>query len=118
LPAWMKSIDSFKPGRALALAFAFAAINPKNLLLTVSAAASIAQAGLDTGEQAIALGVFALIATLGVGTPVALYFVLGARSARMLANLRDWLGAHNPAIMTVLFLVLGAKLVGDGITGL
>jgi threonine/homoserine/homoserine lactone efflux protein len=118
LPAWMKSIDSFKPGRALALAFALAAINPKNLLLTVSAAASIAQAGLDTGEQAIALGVFALIATLGVGTPVALYFVLGARSARMLANLRDWLGAHNPAIMTVLFLVLGAKLVGDGITGL
>jgi hypothetical protein len=49
---------------------------------------------------------------------VALYFVLGARSARMLANLRDWMGAHNPAIMTVLFLVLGAKLVGDGITGL
>jgi threonine/homoserine/homoserine lactone efflux protein len=118
LPAWMKSIDSFKPGRALALAFALAAINPKNLLLTVGAAVAIAQAGLDTGEQAIALGVFALIATLGVGTPVALYFVLGARSARMLANLRDWMGAHNPAIMTVLFLVLGAKLVGDGITGL
>jgi threonine/homoserine/homoserine lactone efflux protein len=118
LPAWMKSIDSFKPGRALALAFALAAINPKNLLLTVGAAVAIAQAGLDTGEQAIALGVFALIATLGVGTPVALYFVLGGRSARMLENLRDWMGAHNPAIMTVLFLVLGAKLVGDGITGL
>jgi hypothetical protein len=27
-------------------------------------------------------------------------------------------GAHNAAIMTVLFLVLGAKLIGDGISGL
>lgn len=118
LPAWMKSIDSFKPGRAVALAFALAAINPKNLLLTAGAAAAIAQAGLDTGEQAIALGVFALVASLGVGAPLVLYFVLGERSARMLTDLRDWLGAHNPAIMTVLFLVLGAKLVGDGIAGI
>jgi threonine/homoserine/homoserine lactone efflux protein len=115
LPAWMKTIDSFAPGRALALAFALAAINPKNLLLTVGAAAAIAQAGLDTGEQAVSLGIFALIATLGVGAPVVLYFVLGERSAPVLADLRGWMGAHNPAIMTVLFLVLGAKLVGDGV---
>jgi threonine/homoserine/homoserine lactone efflux protein len=118
LPAWMKTVDLFKPGRALALAFALAAINPKNLLLTAGAAAAIAQAGVDTGEQAVALGVFAFIATVGVGAPVALFFALGERSARLLADLRDWMGAHNPAIMTVLFLVLGAKLVGDGITGL
>ena len=118
LPAWMKSIDSFKPARAVALGFALAAINPKNLLLTVGAAAAIAHAGLEPGEQAVSLGVFAIIATLGVGAPVVLYFASGERSARMLADLRDWMGAHNPAIMTVLLLVLGAKLVGDGIAGL
>src|SRR5829696_3889149 len=33
LPAWMRTVDSFKPGRALALGVALAAINPKNLLL-------------------------------------------------------------------------------------
>jgi Sap, sulfolipid-1-addressing protein len=27
-----------------------------------------------------------------------LFFALGERSARMLADLRDWMGAHNPAI--------------------
>ena len=118
LPSWMKTIDSFAPGRALALAFALAAINPKNLLLTVGAAAAIAQTGLETGEQAVALGVFALIATLGVGAPVAVYFALGERSASVLADLRGWMGAHNPAIMTVLFVIFGAKLVGDGISAI
>ena len=29
-----------------------------------------------------------------------------------------WLAAHNAAIMTVLLLVLGAKLIGDAIGGL
>jgi hypothetical protein len=29
-----------------------------------------------------------------------------------------WLALHNAAIMAVLFLVLGAKLVGDAIGGL
>jgi hypothetical protein len=31
---------------------------------------------------------------------------------------KTWMAAHNAAIMTVLFLVLGGKLVGDAITGL
>jgi threonine/homoserine/homoserine lactone efflux protein len=118
LSSWMKRMDSFKPGRAFALAFALAAINPKNLLLTVGAAAAIAQAGVDAGEQAVALAVFAIIATLGVGAPVVIRLTVGERSVQMLAALRDWMGAHNPAIMTVLFLVLGAKLVGDGIVTL
>ena len=32
--------------------------------------------------------------------------------------MKDWMGAHNAAIMAVLFLVLGTKLIGDGISGL
>jgi hypothetical protein len=32
--------------------------------------------------------------------------------------MKVWLAAHNAAIMTVLLLVLGAKLIGDAIGGL
>ena len=118
LPKWMQTIDTFKPPRALAIAVALAAINPKNLLLTVGAATAIAQTGADTTDQAVALAVFILVATLGPALPVAIYFALGARAKHILDELKLWLAAHNAAIMAVLCLVIGAKLIGDGISGL
>jgi hypothetical protein len=48
---------------------------------------------------------------------MAIYFALGARSQRMLVGLRDWMAQHNAAIMAVLCLVIGAKLIGDAISG-
>jgi hypothetical protein len=79
---------------------------------------TIAPAGLEAGEQAVALGVFILVASLGIGAPVAIYFALGEKSASLLGGLKDWMAHNNAAIMTVLLLVLGAKLLGDGITAL
>ena len=93
-------------------------VNPKNLLLAVSAGASIAQTGISGADQAIAYAVFALVGTIGVGTPVVIYFALGERSATMLAALKDWMGRHNAVIMAVLCLVIGVKLIGDAIGGL
>ena len=118
MPKWMRTIDRFRPARSLAVAVALSAINPKNLLLTVAAAAAIAQTGADTGQQAVALAVFIVVGTLGPGIPVAIYFLLGRRATRILDDLKTWMGAHNAAIMAVLCLVIGAKLIGDGISGL
>jgi threonine/homoserine/homoserine lactone efflux protein len=118
LPKWMASIDSMKPLPVLGLAALLGGVNPKNLLLAVSAGASIAQTGISGADQAIAYAVFALIGTIGVGAPVVLYFALGERSASMLATLKDWMGRHNAVIMAVLCLVIGVKLIGDAIGGL
>jgi Sap, sulfolipid-1-addressing protein len=118
LPKWMASIDTMKPLTVLGLAALLGGVNPKNLLLAVSAGASIAQTGISGVDQAIAYAVFALIGTIGVGTPVVIYFALGERSATMLAALKDWMGRHNAVIMSVLCLVIGVKLIGDAIGGL
>jgi threonine/homoserine/homoserine lactone efflux protein len=118
LPKWMQSIDSFTPGRSLGIAAALAGVNPKNLLLTVAAAAAIAQTGASSGEQAVALAVFIVIGTLGPGAPVAIYFAMGDRATHLLERLKGWMAANNVAIMAVLCLVIGAKLLGDGISGL
>jgi threonine/homoserine/homoserine lactone efflux protein len=118
MPKWMRTIDRFTPGRSIAIAAALSGINPKNLLLTVGAAGAIAQTGAGTGQQAVALAVFVLVGTLGPGIPVAIYFALGERAAHILDDLRAWMAAHNAAIMAVLCLVIGAKLIGDGISGL
>ena len=51
----------------------------------------------------------------GVLAPLVLYPAAGERAARTLNAWKAWAGAHNAAIMAVLFLVFGFKLVGDGI---
>jgi Sap, sulfolipid-1-addressing protein len=118
LPAWMGKVDGIRPLPAAGLAAALAGVNPKNLLLIVGGAAAIAQTGISGGQQAIAYLVFALVGTIGVGTPVGIYFAMGARSDKPLAGLKDWMAEHNAVIMAVLCLVIGVKLIGDAISGL
>ena len=117
-PGWMRSIDRFTATRAAGFGVVLSAVNPKNLLLTVGAAAAIAQTGVSAGKEAAALAVFVVIATLGVGLPVVLYFAMGERSEHILDGLKGWMARHNAAIMTVLCLVIAAKLIGDAISGL
>ena len=118
LPAWMKAIDKFTAVRSAAMGIALSAVNPKNLLLVVGAAAAIAQTGASAGSQAVALAIFILIETLGVGAPVAIYFLMGQRAPKILGELRDWMAHENATIMAVICLVIGAKLIGDAITAL
>ncbi len=118
LPGWMKSIDKFTPVRSAAMGIALSAINPKNLLLAVGAAAAIAQTGASAASQAVALAVFILVATLGVGTPVAVSVLMRERASKILGSLHDWMARENATIMTVICLIIGAKLIGDAITAL
>src|SRR5215207_743230 len=112
LPTWLQTIDSFGAPKALAMGGLLSGVNPKNLLLTIGAAAAIAQTGSGTGEQAVALAVFVLIGTIGVVAPVVVYFALGSRSREMLDGMKAWMAANNAAIMAVLMLVIGTKLLG------
>jgi len=118
LPKWMKTIDTFTPVRSIEMGVALSAVNPKNLLLVVGAAAAIAQTGASAVDQAVALAVFIVIATLGVGAPVAIYYLMGARATRILAGLHDWMARENATIMAVICLIIGAKLIGDAISAL
>ncbi|TDC49264.1 GAP family protein [Jiangella ureilytica] len=118
LPSWMAAIDSWTAGKAFGFGAALSALNPKNLMLTLAAGAAIAQTGVDGGEQTVALAVFVVIGGLGPGLPVAVSAVMGDRAARWLAELNTWLARHNAAVLTVVLLVIGAKLIGDGIAGL
>jgi threonine/homoserine/homoserine lactone efflux protein len=118
LPGWMRTIDDFTPVKAGGAGFALSALNPKNILLTVAAAAEIADVGLPAGEQVAVLAVFVLLASGGVLAPLVLSLALGDRSSALLDGLRGWMARHNAAIMAVLFLLIGAKLVGDAISGL
>jgi hypothetical protein len=114
----MQTIAGSTPPRAIGIGLLLSGVYPKHLLLTIGAAAAIAGTGIEAGRQAIAMAVFVLIGTLGVGAPVVIYFALGERSRKLLDELRSWLAANYTAIMAMITLVIGAKLLGDGISGL
>ena len=60
---------------------------------------------------------FVLIGSLTILAPLAIYFLMGAKAEAILDELKDFMTKHNAAIMTVLMLVLGVKLIGDAIAG-
>ena len=89
--------------------------NPKNLALTLAAAASIAEAGLDQTDKAIAIGIFVALGSATVAGAVAFYLVAPGRAARPLDALKRFMSDNNAVIMMVVLLLLGAKLLGDGL---
>jgi len=117
MPKWLNFIDSFTPLRALGLALLLSAANPKNLLLTLAAALDIAQSTLGSIQSVMALAVFIVIASTSVAAPVILFLVSGEKAASTLEGWRAWLTANNTTVMTVLLLVLGVVLIGEGING-
>ena len=117
LPAWMRTLDDFTVAKAGGAGIALSALNPKNVVLVVAAAAEIDAVGIPAGRQIAVLLAFVLVASVGVLAPLVLSVAFGDRSRAWLDALRGWLARHNPAIMSVLFLVIGAKLVGDALAG-
>lgn len=117
VPTWMRRIDKFTAAKAGQAGFVLSALNPKNVLLTAAAAVEIAEVGLSASQQVGVLLVFVLLASAGVLTPLVLSVALGDQSTRILDDLRGWMARHNAVIMAVLFLLIGAKLIGDSISG-
>jgi threonine/homoserine/homoserine lactone efflux protein len=118
MPKWMQAIDTFGTGKAFAAGVVLSGLNPKNLALTIAAAAAIAGTGISAGEEIGTLVVFIFLGSLSILAPLGIYSAMGARAATILGTLKNWMAKHNAAIMTVLLLVLGAKLIGDAIAGL
>ena len=60
---------------------------------------------------------FVVIASATVAGPVVFYLLATDRAAGPLASLKEFMSRHNAVIMMVVLLVLGAKLLGQGLGG-
>ncbi len=61
---------------------------------------------------------FVVLGSLTVAGPVVFSLVASAKAAGPLNSIKGFMAEHNAVIMMVLLLVLGAKLLGNGIAGL
>ena len=115
LPKWMSAIDSMTAVRGLLLGFLLAALNPKNLLLGISAGVVIGADDLSVGSSAIVIVVFTLIASSTIGIPVIAFLVASERMRHPLDELRNWLVQNNATVMSLLLLVLGVVVISKGV---
>lgn len=117
LPTWMGALDGFGPAKAFVGGLVLSAVNPKNLVLLLAGAAAVAQAGPSGAQQVAAWAIFTVLATVGVATPVVVYFAMGDRAAAILDRLKTWMARNNATVIAVICLLFAAKLFGDAISG-
>jgi hypothetical protein len=117
-PGWMAAIDHFSPAKSAGLAAALVLANPKNLVLSVGGALSIATSDAGSGGKAVAAALLVVIGSLCTLLPLGVYLLGGEGSARVLGEWKAWMTAHNAAIMTTVLIVLAAKYIGDAVSGL
>jgi threonine/homoserine/homoserine lactone efflux protein len=118
VPGWMRAIDTLSAVAAVGLGALLSAVNPKNLLLCVSAGVAIGTSGIGGGPQVIAVLVFTVIAAASVLVVVIGYLVAAERLREPLDHARRWLQANNHVVMAIVLLVMGAVVLGKGIGGL
>jgi threonine/homoserine/homoserine lactone efflux protein len=118
IPKWMAAVESLTAARAFGLAFLTAAVNPKNVVITVSAVVAVADATSRLTDQIIALAVYVVVASLGLAAPAVVRRALGDRAGLVLAAADRWMTRNSAVVMAVVLAALGAVLLVNGLTAL
>ena len=117
-PKWMSGLQDSTPGKATVLGFLLGGINPKNLMLTLGAAATLGAAGLSSSELWITGIAYVIVASVTVLVPMGIYVLMRSKADALLANLGEWMKSNSDAITIVVLVIFGVKLLLGGLAGL
>ncbi len=116
-PKWIAKLNEFGPWQCLGIGAMLTGLNPKNTVLSLSSAASVAQAELSAPKSVGVIAIYVVIASVTIAAPVGLLIFAPKQADHVLTAWRAELVAHGPAVGVTLFVVFGALLVGKGIAG-
>jgi len=117
-PKWMSGLQDSAPGKAAVLGFLLGGINPKNLMLTLGAAATLGASGLSSSELWITGFAYVVVASVTVLVPMGIYVLMRSKADELLANLGEWMKSNSDAITIVVLVIFGVKLLLGGLAGL
>ena len=117
-PKWMSGLQDSAPGKAAVLGFLLGGINPKNLMLTLGAAATLGAGGLSSSELWITGFAYVVVASVTVLVPMGIYVLMRSKADELLANLGEWMKSNSDAITIVVLVIFGVKLLLGGLAGL
>ncbi|MDP7383613.1 MAG: GAP family protein [Acidimicrobiales bacterium] len=117
-PKWMSGLQDSAPGKAAVFGFLLGGINPKNLMLTLGAAATLGASGLSSSELWTTGIAYVVVASVTVLVPMGIYILMRSKADELLANLGEWMKSNSDAITTVVLVIFGVKLLLGGLAGL
>jgi hypothetical protein len=118
-PKWMAKLDGLTLGGAFVVGILISGpLSPKDLPLLVAAGGRISQAALPVEQIVAIVLIFGLFGVTAVAVPWIISVISPSKVEVRLSRMRTWLVANHAVIMTVLFVILGFKLMGAGIADL
>lgn len=111
----VRRVDGLSVRGSFGMGLAVTAIDPASLSVGVLVGLDIAAARLPVATGVLVAVAFVLASTVTVTGPLLAYLVGGEGARRRLADLKGWLLANEKTVMMVLFLMIGAILIGRGI---
>jgi len=114
----MSSVELLGPLRALGLGAGFAGLNPKNFAFIVSATASITDLAETRHDIVFAGVVFVLLGSIAVLGLLLFSLIGGPAAAAPLDEVKRFMLANNAVVVMLVLLVLGVKILGDGLGSL
>lgn len=118
LPGWMNKLDGLSVPGGLVAGLLVGGANPKNIALAISGTTSMTDVGLAGSDLFVAAAIFVVLASSSVIVSVAFRTFGGQRVAPSLERVKEFMLANNVVIMVVVFAIIGAKVLGEGIKGL
>lgn len=118
LPGWLAAIPERTPAGLARFGALLGGANPKNLMFSLIASASIAGSGASvSGEIALWL-VYLFVASATVLLPVLWYLLAPESAIPVLDSVRGWLVRYNVAILAAMLAIIGLLQVANGLEGL
>ena len=115
MPRWLRAVGTIRPITALALGLVLN-IRPKALLLSTAAGLIIGTARLTNAEIVAALAIFAIAGGSTVAVPVIVALARPEATRPRLQNAERWIVRHARTVTAVVLLLIGAIILGDGLS--
>jgi hypothetical protein len=114
---WAEAVGSLGAAKSFGLGLALN-LRPKCLILSAAASLALRSAKLGLEETAVLVVVYSALATSTVTLPIVATLVSPDRMEPRLVNARDWLDEHGHVVTATVMLLVGAIVVGYGVSKL
>lgn len=116
-PAWLTRLSGFGVIPAAAAGVVLN-LRPKALVLATAAGLALNSSYLDPVSWAIDVGVYLAIGLSTVATPLVVVWRHPDRAGAVLERSRGWIERNSYIVTSVVIIMVGVVLVGDGLTRL
>jgi hypothetical protein len=113
-----RRVEGLTANGSVGLGLLVSVVDPTSLSLGFLSGLDIAAARLPVPTAVVVAAAFVALSTVTITVPLAGYFAGGQAARARLVGLKGWLLSNEKAVMMVLFLIIGAMLIGRGIRDL